>query len=668
MGRFVRMMTLVVGAVFASVATAKTVYVNADTGNDSWDGTTPVHTSGNHGPRKTVKYGYYLVETDVGAEIVLANAENPYTGWTFSSTTDVTIRGESREGVKCTGCWTFTGKYGAGDGHTIANVTFTNATGRGLCIGADNGGYGVAGTVVSNCVFTHCQKATAGGGGAVSIARSDVKFVDCVFEHCSAIENGGAVYCFSLDRDGQYVEFTRCSFTDNVCSNGTDGSGGAICCIDPENALANGLIFTDCGFTNNYARTYGGAVDQGRILSAKNCTFVGNVAGVDGGVSRQVYGGSSEWAGTPTTNCWYGCTFISNHAERVGGVAACASSNRGYGSVLFSNCTFTANSSYGGGAVVGLATGQQWERFYVESFEDCRFVSNRCLNALLKSGSSLPTSLIMFAGTQKGLVRNCRFEGNWSAGSCCGLYITKRGSASPVVSVENTVFCGNVCAAAESTPFAYGGVVYADDSSFQFVMDNSLIVSNVNRHCSGQVAFTGTTWLDVGSRAIKIRNCTIADNWAVGSDTYGFFTIGLGADADSEVVNTIMYGNQNATNAALPAIDCKIGSRSGSSFDFGKRVANCLFGVYNASSAGTKPTDGDVRGNFVGRDPKFVHDGKHDYWLWRRSPAYATGLQQEWMDGAKDLAGNPMVDAKTGNVNRGCFAGCQCPGLLLLLK
>ena len=190
MGRFVRMMTLVVAAVFASVATATTVYVSADIGSNEYDGTTPTHTSGNHGPKADLQHGYWAAES-AGSTVVLCNSTNVFKGGVTVSKTDYTIRGESREGVKLSSCITLTGKYGAVGNCIIANITFTNATGRGLCIGADNGGYGVAGTVVSNCVFTHCQKATAGGGGAVSIARSDVKFVDCVFEHCSAIETAG---------------------------------------------------------------------------------------------------------------------------------------------------------------------------------------------------------------------------------------------------------------------------------------------------------------------------------------------------------------------------------------------------------------------------------------------------------------------------------------------
>ena len=678
MGRFVRMMTLVVGAVFASVATAKTVYVNADTGNDSWDGTTPVHTSGNHGPMLTLKYAHYKIEYEPEGTFILGNAENVYAGWSYS-VSNRTIIGESRDGVKCSGCLTFYSKTGTAMNYTIANVTFADATSRALDFGNNNGGYRARNVVVSNCVFRNCRNNPAGagdGGGAVLIAGSDVKFVDCAFEHCYTTNKnyGGAIYAHTMSRDGLYLEFTRCSFTDNVCSNGTEGAGGAIYCSDPEDALANGLIFTDCGFTNNYARTYGGVVDRGRILSAKNCTFVGNVAGVDGGVCRQDYGNSSVWSGTPTTNCWYDCTFISNRAERVGGVAACASSGRGYGSVLFSNCTFTANSSYGGGAVVGLATGYQWERFYVESFEDCRFVSNRCLNALLRSGVEKPTSLIMFAGTQRGLVRNCRFENNWSAGSCCGLYITKGGSASPVVDVESTVFCGNVCEAAETTPFTYGGVVASDQPnasalSMRLHMKNCLVVSNENRHCNGAVSMFGTSSCE-GTRSVRIENCTIADNKTAGSVSHGLYIYGVPLDKDvSVVLNSIFCGNGDVTDATQPDIDFALGGRGGWSFNFGANcVSNCLVGACYPSSYGTNPADGDVRGNFVGRDPKFVHDGKHDYWLWRRSPAYATGLKQGWMDGAKDLAGNPMVDAKTGNVNRGCFAGCQCPGLLLLLK
>ena len=84
----------------------------------------------------------------------------------------------------------------------------------------------------------------------------------------------------------------------------------------------------------------------------------------------------------------------------------------------------------------------------------------------------------------------------------------------------------------------------------------------------------------------------------------------------------------------------------------------------------TPITDGG--GNFylagnLYADPLYVDAAGGDYRLTRASPCRNTGLNLDWMIGAKDLDGKPRRDAGAGAVDIGAYE-YQTPGTLLLVR
>jgi hypothetical protein len=81
-------------------------------------------------------------------------------------------------------------------------------------------------------------------------------------------------------------------------------SGGAL-------FIASGatVALNNCAFTNNYAQSSGGAIENRGTLNITNCTFTGNEARGEGGVIRNI--------GLLTVN---GSTFSTNKAERGGAI------------------------------------------------------------------------------------------------------------------------------------------------------------------------------------------------------------------------------------------------------------------------------------------------------------------------------------------------------------
>ena len=118
---------------------------------------------------------------------------------------------------------------------------------------------------ISGMTFTNCTGASF--GGAVLVNRGTVHIQQSDFSDCMALA-GAAVYA-SQDSS---CYFSECSFTDNFAKD----AGGAIY------SLGNTVI-SCCSFTGNICAGDGGAV-AGTSLSLDQTTITGNQASVGGGV------------------------------------------------------------------------------------------------------------------------------------------------------------------------------------------------------------------------------------------------------------------------------------------------------------------------------------------------------------------------------------------------
>jgi predicted outer membrane repeat protein len=226
---------------------------------------------------------------------------------------------------------TMTGNWAESDGAGMRCKYATSATLRD-CIFHDNhtdiygGGLTVnegSTVMLERCTFSE-NSAYAWGGGLYVARASFCSINDCTFYRNTAVQ-GGAFECRNL---GTSVDATGCLFLENAT---TSYSGGAILADAP-------ITITDCVFQENYSP--GGVLGEGGAVSCHNtgtftnCTFIGNIAELNGGA---LYAGRTN-PGVHTATVT-NCSFIENEADRGGGIWA------GNVNVHASGCTFYGNGA-----------------------------------------------------------------------------------------------------------------------------------------------------------------------------------------------------------------------------------------------------------------------------------------------------------------------------------
>ncbi len=238
-----------------------------------------------------------------------------------------------------------------GSAPTFVACAFTqNTAGRGGAVYSDGG----------NSLFDGCQfdDNVAHAGGAIYNFTSSAIFLDCTFSRNQSLEGalssgesgmGGAMF----NGDNSSPQITRCRFSLNssaaaggairnddyqapngpllrACAfdqNSTAGIGGAISGWAPE------MIVVDSIFTQNSAGLGGAIQGNGTIL---NCSFSRNIA---------AHGGAAYTRGRSS---WSNCVFFENSASYNGGALY---TSDGTEDPVFTNCTFTRNTSQSGGAL-----------------------------------------------------------------------------------------------------------------------------------------------------------------------------------------------------------------------------------------------------------------------------------------------------------------------------
>ena len=619
----------------------------------------------------------------------------------------------------------FYGYTGGGRASKFANLSFEGGDAQGLnggailFAGAEYGGY------VTNCVFRNC-KGNAGGatydvtaydcfyennlstkcGGAAFGCEtkngSNVKtndFVDCIFvgNKTTGADGGGAIYC---EKQNLIV---GCAFTNNEA---TAGAGGAVRVA----AVGASAVVSNCVFSGNSANaaemTGGGASGCGDVYDSQfydnssyssgggvynssysvyNCVFSNNVS--------KSWGGG--WRGDG--RC-IGCTFIGNRQAARGGALYCN------GPVAaITNCTFIGNNCEDATSKSGTTYGGAVYASNRLDMENCLFDGNEarlgakgCVgtggsvwcstvgeiaNCTFKNGMASRETGGLCINTLSGTIRDCTFDSNTNApsGSYPGSHL--RGAQS-VVGCTFTGY-GDVCAKSYDRctftecvfPYLNGNVSAFLTFRYEYgegTVRNCLFASNSVNHI---MASEGVV--------TRFENCTFSDNviphkgclfWA--------FRYGGGSSDKSGIPSTNLIANcifANGTkidsNGAAQPGDISFYS-TGTGVPSGSvlhSVSNSIYGVrgkdYNGDTYNPK-----IAVNFLGgKDPKFVRDdatlaGKYpNYMPKRNSAAHGLGVWDEWMAGAKDLAGADMP--ASGAVDAGCYqCTLRAPGMMLIFK
>lgn len=178
----------------------------------------------------------------------------------------------------------------------------------------------------------------APGGGALHQTGGMLTVEDCRFEDHTGI-SGAAIY-----QQGGNLAVRRCVFTGNRALAGPSNGGSAIAAVSFGTFSASDCLFQNnstfaTGGVNNAG--FGGAVYCGGAgWTLTRCTFADNAADLGGGLACSSAYGPGQVAA---------CTFVGNHAHRLGG----AIWNNSVLEILRS--TLTGNDAPQGGALLNLA-------------------------------------------------------------------------------------------------------------------------------------------------------------------------------------------------------------------------------------------------------------------------------------------------------------------------
>jgi hypothetical protein len=306
--------------------------------------------------------------------------------------------------------------------------------------------------------LTHCiiECGRAGGdwpdnaGGGAYCWYSSPVFTQCIFRDNMADLHGGGVYCAYSS-----PTFTYCT----ISGNSAGDVGGGVCCFFSDASP----IFKYCTFRGNSAWHSGGVFCGDNTPTFTNCTFEGNSASsLAGGL---FFSGSS--------NSLTDCDFVGNRADKNGGAVYCERSP----SLVFTNCTFSANSAYRSGSYTGNGGGLYFEDSspcfslctfsdnFAESsggggyFHDCSPVFTDCAfdanTAYIDGGGA-------YYHSSSPTLTNCRLSDNWASGGG-GVYC-----ANSSASFTNCILNDNSAGT--------GGGVYCSSSSDTFI--NCTFVGN----------------------------------------------------------------------------------------------------------------------------------------------------------------------------------------------
>ena len=195
---------------------------------------------------------------------------------------------------------------------------------------------------------------------------------------------------------------------------------------------------------------------------------------------------------------------------------------------------------------------------------------------------------------------------------------------------------------------------------FGGMLDRCVFFANRTRSASGQIGGAGIL---LDSNSPVVRNCLVYGNRAVsGNGTGG----GIYSKTTATIENCTIVDNTAATSAAGVYITAgtlrntivlgsgEYDSENPPLISTGGAIAYCC------SPSLTSGVDGNIAGI-----PAFKDRAAFNYTVRADSKTVDAGLNQDWMSGATDLAGNPRI--KRATVDIGCYE-CVAAGLVILVR
>lgn len=613
-----------------------------------------------------------------------------YSNWTTAATSiqaaiNVAVAGET--------VWVGDGTYYSTGGANNASINITKAitlksqNGRDLAI--IDGNYP---TRTNRCIYMTSSGATVDG---FTLRNGFLNTVGATY-------NGAGLYM----TNGTVL---NCMITAN--SNNNASGGGA---------YVTGGTLTNCTFSGNSILPianngfYGAGIYMtGGVVT--NCQIVGNT-------NRQSYGlgGGAYMFGGVLTRSTISANFGTNTCGGVGvgmsagvlrdcTISANIGSNYQGGGVYISGvctvslCTITGNTNTTGGGVY-FASGSSL------------FTNNTVANNKAYGNAG---GILMYTVSTNALVIDCLVSNNTSAGNAAGGISMGGGRVSGCVIVTNRGYYGGIDISGVSTvvedtrielnngTFSSGGMWLGATNT---TVRRCVIVANTTPGRGGGVApyYAGGI----------VSNCTIAENWAGAADGAGGIHLGAAGwqfvncsivsnfggtgggaflNANSELRNCLVWTNKAKSsggihvqgNSALLQ-NCTIVANVSTNANGGGimswvstvTLTNCIvYGNFskttsmsnwsnsatNMAYSCTVPLTGINGAGNTNADPKFVDAANGNFQLKKESPCKNTGLQQDWMSTALDLAAKPRVSGDS--VDMGAYeVQPRATGALLLFR
>lgn len=441
----------------------------------------------------------------------------------------------------------------------------------------------------------------------------------------TVIQGGGAADSCRLLSFAKICTVSNLTFTGGHVSGASESGGVA--------SDANGT-FTDCVFSNNYARNFGGVFDG--VKTVTRCRFVGNRAG-SGGVLRPITDGKKE--PTLLRDCHFEDNVAAATQEKAGQNGGVA-----YYGCTWSNCVFIGNAAKVGGVFGSVFS-------HTNVVLDCRFERNTAENGAVAAFGALAAAT------------NCTFVGNVSSETGSNLLGLDPGTKDAYeVGAGGDLFACTI-AANTGMPLVVGATLRSctlrgnvgnrtntNPLFLNCALYNSLVTeSRGGAHDMSQI---------VGGDRATLANCTVASN--------AFCAVNYAVVGGANAVNTVFAGNYlvaRATGAFVKRQDMN-------AKNLPSALTNCLW----TAQAGAPDAAVAVGCRLVpDRDLRFADAAAGDWSIGRRSVARNAG----WSDaayleavGATDLSGQPRVFAGDGaQIDVGAYECNVTPmGLLMLLR
>ena len=513
---------------------AATYYVDAENGNDSYDGMSPV------AARKTLAKAVELM-TEAKDELHLAKGTYLLDSAVKSTVSPLIFIGDDpdRANTVIDGQGKSRGFVLKGTSHVFRNLTFTHCAidasdtetyhyGAALYLDTEFPAstattQGRAASVISNCTFVCCSNLVSSGG---AICTTGVSARDCRFENNYAKSNASCVFDTHNKATGATLNYTHCDFVMNH-ADGSDavfdgyhaqcGTTAVSCNFYTNSAAVNGGVThafgvaTDCNFFGNTAKKLGGvACNNGRHIGGTytRCKFIGNSAGTNGGAIQQ-----EKW-----NLSLVDCLFEDNVA---GGQGGAVNQYTSCGAIKVTGCTFRRNVSTGGGGAYYGYTGPLLNCTFEDNFSKASGGAVYVPNLPTGNGGGPAVPMI---------VTNCTF---------------RRNSVSGLQGSEGQCFCGGALSigCCEGNIAAWSGIpglcIPFRDCEFT---DNA--ITNCTEYGNGKSHRYGGA-LMIGNGSIRLERCAFTNNVCEG--TGGAFF----GSATGGVERCTFYGNRAGFDKTL---------------------------------------------------------------------------------------------------------------------